>query len=104
MLNNRMIITIDNITPYLLHKGFLDTESIVNNDLKIIDVSKKNRNLKVIRKHNTSYLIKQPTSIDNLDSRKTIQREAGIYSLIQEKSEFKSISTIVPRILKFDAA
>jgi hypothetical protein len=49
MLNNENAITIDNVTPYLLHQGFLNTESIVNNDLKIIDVSKKNRNLKVIR-------------------------------------------------------
>jgi 5-methylthioribose kinase len=101
MLNNRTIITIDNVTPYLIHHGFLDTESIVNNDFKILDASKKNRNLKIIRKHNVSYLLKQ-ANIPSSHSKKTIQREASIYTLAQQNSEFKSFAAIVPRIFKFD--
>lgn len=101
MLNEKIVITIDNVTPYLLDRGFLTTESIMNDGLKIIDVSRKNRNIKVIRNHNQSYLLKQPNTASH-ESRKTIQREASIYTLAQEDSDFKSFSAIVPRILKFD--
>jgi 5-methylthioribose kinase len=101
MPDNRMVITIDNVTPYLLHQGLLNTESIVDNDLMIIDVSKKNRNLKIIREHYPSYLLKQ-SNIASEDSRVNIQREANIYALIQENPEFKSIRQIVPRFFKFD--
>ena len=101
MPNNRMDITIDNVTPYLLHQGLLNTISIVDNDLKIIDVSKRNRNLKVIREHDQSYLLKQSNLADG-DSREAIQREASIYALIHENSEFKSLRQIIPRFIMFD--
>jgi thiamine kinase-like enzyme len=94
-----MDITIDNVVPYLLHRGFLDTESIVNNHLKIVDVSKKNRNLKVIRNSGMSYLLKQP-NLTSHNGRISIRREARLYSLSEE--EYKSICASIPHILKFE--
>jgi thiamine kinase-like enzyme len=49
-----------------------------------------------------SYPLKQPY-VNSHDSSKLIRREAAIYALALDNSEFKPISEIMPRILKFDA-
>jgi hypothetical protein len=97
----RVIITIDNVAQYLLDRGLLDTDSIVNGDLTIIDASRKNRNIEVIRNRGASLFIKQPDTT-NLDAGKAIGREALLYLLIQTDPEFNSLKGLTPRALDFD--
>lgn len=84
-----MDISIDNVTGYLIDRGLINMESIVEDSLKIIDVSRKNRNIKVIRKNNVSYLLKQPYASDRR-SAGTIRNEAYLYYLVK-----KSVSRIL---------
>jgi hypothetical protein len=96
-----MFVNIDNAANYLLLHELMKTESIVYNDFKVIDVSKRNRNLKVMRKNGLSYLLKQPNP--NRYDRAKIRKEARIYTLAWKNSKFKSFSRILPHMLKFDA-
>lgn len=96
-----MILTIDNADDYLLKKALLNAESVIDGDVKIFDNSRKNRNIRVIRKNNTSYLLKQP-SIGDVYSATTIQREATLYKLIKMEKDLYSIKEIVPNIIEFD--
>lgn len=96
-----MIINIDNITPYLIEKKLVDIESIIDGDLRIVDISRKNRNLKVVRKNAVSLLMKQ-ANIGDKYSRLTIQREASLYEAVYSMTELTSIRSVFPRFLGYD--
>lgn len=95
------MINIDNVASYLLEKELITTESIVNGDLKMIDASRKNRNVKALRRKGTSYLLKQPNISDQY-SKYTIQREAKLYNLIQNEIAFIDLRSIMPNFFYFD--
>lgn len=57
-------INIDNVVTYLLEHKLINNNSIVDGDLQIFDVSRKNKNIKVIRKNDTSFLLKQSNPTD----------------------------------------
>jgi Phosphotransferase enzyme family len=96
-----MIITIDNISHYLLQEKIIDIEAIVDGDLRLVDNSRKNRNVKVLTKHGTSLLVKQP-NIGDMRSIATIQREARFYDLIRTTPELTNIQSIIPKFVSFD--
>ncbi|MBA3750041.1 MAG: hypothetical protein H0X03_03955 [Nitrosopumilus sp.] len=98
---NSEIIDIDNATEYLLNRKIIDTYSIVNGDLKIIDASRKNRNIKVLRTNDPSFLIKQSYKTDTSSSI-TLKRDALLYALIQNYPKFSTLLEIVPHIHDFD--
>lgn len=100
--NGGIIVTLDNVVPYLIGRSMMDTRSIVEGDLKIIDASRRNRNLQVIRKNGTSLLIKQPSAADDAGNMMTIKKEALLYLLMQTDTDFASLKDIAPRILDFD--
>lgn len=95
------IITLDNVVPYLIERSVMDTKSIVEGDLKIVDASRRNRNLQVIRKNDTSFLIKQPSATD-ASNVMSVKKEALLYLLMQTDADFASLKDIAPRILDFD--
>lgn len=95
------LVNIDNAAEYLVDRGLLDTESIVDGDLKIIDASRRNRNLQVTRKNDASLLLKQPNPTD-INNTMTIRKEAFLYLLMQTDSDFVMLKDLAPRILDFD--
>jgi thiamine kinase-like enzyme len=97
-----MNISIDNVTNYLLNKKLIDPKSIVDGDLKIIDASRKNRNIKVIRKNAVCYLLKQATLADPYNA-EPIRRESRLYTLAQTDSDFISLGEIMPRTIDYDS-
>jgi 5-methylthioribose kinase len=97
------LISINNAAHYLLMKKLIDVKSIIQGDLRLIDSSRKNRNIRVIRNNDTSYLIKQAMSGDPY-SIQTIQSEARIYTLARKDSTFSQLKEIVPSIYYYDNA
>lgn len=97
-----MIINIDNVVSYLLEKDLIGTQSIIDGDLKLVDASRKNRNVKVLRAHGRSYILKQPNVADQYSAR-TIRREARLYSLVQNEGTFLALRSIIPKYFGFDA-
>ena len=98
---NYSFLNIDNAAEYLIARGLLVTKSIVDGDLKIIDASRRNRNLHIIRKNDTSLFIKQPNP-SNVENLTTIKKETLLYLLMQTDSDFESLKEIAPKILDFD--
>ena len=80
-------INIDNVVTYLLEHKLINNNSIVDGDLQIFDVSRKNKNIKVIRKNDTSFLLKQSNPTDTQTST-TIKREALRDALMQNDEDF----------------
>ena len=73
----------------------LTKQSIVNGDLAIADVSRRNRNFKVTRSDGPSYLVKQGAGEEGAAS---LAREASVYRWLddEERQEF------LPRFFHYD--
>ncbi len=96
-----MIITTNNIVYYLLERGLLTFESVVDGDLMVVDASRRNRNFKVIRKRDQGYFVKQiqqwePQAIA------TMQFEAMCYSLSQSDANFAPLALLMPKFYAYD--
>lgn len=98
-----MIITTTNIVDYLLERGLVTFESVVDGDFMAVDASRRNRNLKVIRKRHPSYFVKQ---IQNWEPQAiaTLQREATCYWMAQNDADFHSLAALLPKYYVYDPA
>lgn len=96
-----MFITTNNICHYLLAKGFVSSESVVDGDFAVVDVSGRNRNFKVIRKRKPSYFVKQ---IQHWDAQKIamLQCEAACYWLAHNDDDFASLEPLMPEFHSYD--
>jgi thiamine kinase-like enzyme len=100
IIGSKTSINIDNITPYLLEKGLIDIDSIIDGDLKIIDSSRKNRNIKILRNKGTSYILKQP-HINQTISILDFEKESQLYNIIEK--QFVQVKGTMPRLIYFDS-
>src|SRR5918995_7529609 len=96
-----LIMDVDNIIPYLLERGFLDNKSIVAGDLFVIDKSRRNRMIRIIRRRDTSYLVKQPRIADDR-SKATFIVEAQVYDLLSNNKESPYVKDISPQYFWLD--
>jgi thiamine kinase-like enzyme len=98
-----MVITRSNVCYYLLERGLLSTESVVDGDLLVVEVTRRNRNFKIIRQHARSFFLKQ---IQNWEPQAiaSLQREATCYWLAQTGVELKPLAALMPAYCLYDPA
>ena len=92
------MLTMREIVPYMLERGLIRNESIIDGDLMIVDVSRRNRNFKLISAHGPSYLIKQGIEADGIA---TVSHEASVYQFLQ--SHRKGLHSFLPRFYAYDS-
>jgi Ser/Thr protein kinase RdoA (MazF antagonist) len=100
-----MILTRNNLADYLLERGLLSFESVVDGNLMVVEASRRNRNFKVIRKNHPGYFVKQikewePQSIA------TLQCEATCYWLAQNDPRLSETDLVqlMPRYYFYDSS
>ena len=98
-----MIITTANISYYLLDKGLITAESVVDGDLMIVEITRRNRNFKVIRQQHQSFFLKQIQNWEPL-AITTLQREATCYQLAQREAELAPLAALMPRYYLYDSS
>lgn len=91
----------ENALAYGLRNKLCDVKSIIDSDVKIIDFSRKNRNIKLNRKRGTSYFLKQP-DINSMHDISRIRKEARLYKIINRDSNFLQLRSILPSFYMFD--
>lgn len=69
------------VVPYLLSRGLLTSQSIVEGDLVVDDVSRRNHNF-LVASASGRYLLKQAVGPDRV---RTISREAAFYTAVCKK-------------------
>ena len=84
------------VVPRLLEWGLLDEASIVAGALEITSVARRNRNLRVTRKHGSGYLIKQPEPGGD-SHRRSLKREARFYTWCRSQ-DLPTFNGFVPRL------
>ena len=97
-----MLITSNNICHYLIAQGLVTSESVVDGDFAVMDVSGRNRNFKVSRGAKSGYFLKQIQNWD-VQTIAMLQCEAACYWLVNSNSGFESMAGLLPQFCWFDA-
>lgn len=96
-----MFLTSKNIVYYLLERGLITFQSVVDGGFMVVEASRRNRNFKVIRKHNPSYFVKQVKSWEP-QAITSLQREANCYWLAQSDPDFAPLAFLLSQYYFFD--
>ena len=96
-----MILTPANIAHYLLGRGVITHESVVDGDFWVIEKSLRNRNFIVMRNHSPGLFLKQIKSWDQ-QAIITLGYEATCYQLSQTDEDFQALVPLMPKYYAFD--
>jgi hypothetical protein len=89
------------ITNYVLAENLISPERVVDCDLRVIEVSRRNRNFMALSDRGPSYLLKQGSSADGIE---TITHESRIYQFLQDVPRSEELQRFLPRFVKYDAS
>lgn len=96
-----MIITRENVAHYLLGRGLLTFESVVDGDLMVVEATSRNRNFKVIRRAAPGYFVKQVKTFEP-QAVETLRYEAACYRLSKDDPEFAPLAALMPKFYDSD--
>lgn len=98
-----MILSSRSLPGYLIDRGLVAAAEVVDGDLSVADLSRRNRNFRVGRGARPGLFVKQPHDWESF-SADTIRREASCYLLARDDAGFASLGALLPRFVDFDAA
>ena len=93
------MLTQSKVVAYLIERGLVSTETLVEGDLMVVEASRRNRNFKVISERSSSYLLKQGGAPNGVG---TVAYEAGVYQLLQSGAGNDDFSCYLPRCYGYD--
>jgi hypothetical protein len=95
-----MLVDQTEVIPYLLERKLVSRSSIVGGDLSVQDLSRRNRNFRIICRNGPSYLMKQ--GLTN-DGKASIAREAEVLKLTRSIFDVARISRSIPCLRHYDS-
>lgn len=95
------MLSIENALPYLIERGLVTTQTVLDGELLIASAARRNRNLRITRKDGVSYLIKQPDD-PTYGGAYTLRCEASFYSFCYEEPSVAGLKQLLPRMMYFD--
>lgn len=96
-----MLLNSDSVVHYLLQRGLLTFDSVVDGDLQVVEAPRRNRNFKLFRQQRPGVFVKQVQQWD-AQAIATVQREGSCYSLVQTLPELATLSGLLPKFLAYD--
>lgn len=93
-----MHLTVANVVHFLIGRGLLDADAVVDGDLVVLDASRRNRNFKVIT-GTGGVFVKQMREMQ-ADAMLTLRREAACYELARSDP---ALGRLMPRLVAYDA-
>jgi Phosphotransferase enzyme family len=95
------MLTIESVVPYLLDHGLIDPTWIIDGELRIGSVSRRNRNYKVEGPGGKGFLVKQPDH-PRVGSSETLRRELTFRRFVRDNSQAASVSGLIPPLIEDD--
>jgi len=96
------MLSVDNAASFLLECGLIDNTWIIDGDLTVRSVVRRNRNLKVEGPAGTGFLIKQSDDLTEA-GRDTLRCEASFHRFCREEPAVAEMVRSIPRLLFDDA-
>lgn len=100
-MNHLPLLAAADLPFYLVERGLLEREAIVDGDLTVADASRRNRNLKVFRRRGPSYFVKQPATPEP-QATATLRREATCFELAARHPGWSALRELVPGYYGYD--
>ena len=94
------MLTQSEVVPYLLRRSLVRPESVLEEDLVVVDASRRNRNFMVVSQRGPSYLVKQGAGPDGAA---TVAREAEMYRFFHSTPAGEALRAYLPRCFGYDA-
>ncbi len=95
------MLTIDTATPYLLERALISPDSILDGELMITSITRRNHNLRVTRRDGPGYMIKQPDPTSR-NAHASLSAEAEFCRFCHEDTVAADAAYAVPRTAFFD--
>jgi hypothetical protein len=93
------MLTIDTVVPYLLQHGLIEPRQIVEDDVQVVDVSRRHHNFKLIGAAGAGYFVKHAQGAEAVRS---IAREATLYGWFQSQPATEPFADLLPRCRLYD--
>jgi hypothetical protein len=95
------MLSAQNLVPYLLERGLVSRDSVVNGGVEISEIARRNRNFKVKQGNAPGYFLKHVRRAEP-ESFRTLQTEADCYRLIATEPSFADLAEVAPKFHSFD--
>lgn len=96
-----MFLTATNLLAYLTDVGLASGTDVVDHELSIFEIGRRNRNFRVIRTKGTSLFVKQvPVVVP--ETRLSLMREAAAGQLALEEAGLPALAAVTPRLHRYD--
>jgi len=96
-----MYLTSESLPSYMLQRAVLQPQDVTRPGLMIIEMSRRNRNFKVLRSDHPGCFIKQASS-SKLITTRTLHREAEFYRQAQNTPQLAAFRAMVPELRDYD--
>ena len=96
-----MLMNSETVVHYLLQRGHLTFDSAVDGDLMVLEVLRRNRNFKILRKNSKGLFLKQIQHWEP-QAQATLQREASAYRLAFNAPELSATAGLLPKFYDYD--
>lgn len=96
-----MILSAPVLVHYLLERGFISADSVVDGGLLIEEVPRRNNNFKIVDRSGRGFFLKQVRRWD-AESIRTLQSEAQCYALPAKQADFADLAGIMPKFHSYD--
>ena len=96
-----MFLTAYNLPQYLMWKGLIPADAVVDGDLVLAEAGRRNRNFKVLLNKRPGLFVKQIKSTEP-QAIATVQREAAFYKSIHSDPRLAVLAAMVPKFVDYE--
>ena len=96
-----MFLTAYNLPQYLLWKGLIPPDAIVDGDLVLAEAGRRNRNFKVLLNKRPGLFVKQIKSTEP-QAISTVQREAAFYKTVHSDPRLAVLAGMLPKFVDYE--
>jgi aminoglycoside phosphotransferase (APT) family kinase protein len=97
-----MYLTATNLPDYLVGRGLIEFDALIDEGFAISEAGRRNRNFKVDRAGRTGLFVKQVSHTASLEPLATLQREVAFYATIRAALDLGEIAALIPRLIDYD--
>jgi hypothetical protein len=96
-----VFLTAYNLPHYLMSKGLISAQSVVDGDFVLAEAGRRNRNFKVLRRKQPGLFVKQIKSTE-AQAISTIEREAAFYRAVHSDPRYAPLAGMIPKFVDYE--
>ena len=94
------MLTVEGVVPFLLQRGLIQERLVVDDNLQVVDVSRRNHNFKLISDAGPGFFLKQGAPGE---AALTVAHEAQLYRWFSTHPSAERLTPLLPRCRLYDA-